>query len=133
MTHDDKRHGTTTLFAAFDVVTGACDGLLPAEPSPQEFLTFLTTIDTEVPEGLDVHLILDNYAAQKHPNVQTWLARRPRFQLARHPHLLVVVEPRRTLVRELTDKALRRGVFHSVLDLIAAIEDYINGSSQLGV
>lgn len=125
MTHDYKRNGTTTLFAALDVLTGRVIGSCLPKHRHSEFLTFLKTIDTQVPDGLDVHLILDNYATHKHPKVQAWLGKHPRF----HMHFTPTSSSWLNLVerwfRELTDKALRRGVFHSVPDLIAKIEGYL--------
>lgn len=126
MTHDYKRNGTTTLFAALDVLTGKVIGDCLPRHRHTEFLKFLRKIETEVPKGLQVHLICDNYATHKHATVLTWLAKHPRF----HMHFTPTSSSWLNLVerwfRELTDKALRRGVFHSVPDLIAKIEDYLN-------
>jgi transposase len=125
MTHDYKRNGTTTLFAALDVLTGKVIGECLPRHRHTEFLRFLRKIDNQVPEGLQVHLICDNYATHKHPSVRAWLAKHPRF----HMHFTPTSSSWLNLVerwfRELTDKALRRGVFHSVPDLIAKIEDYL--------
>ena len=81
MTHDYHRHGTTTLFAALDVRTGLVIGQCLPRHRHEEFLKFLRTIDREVPESLAVHLILDNYATHKHPDVKAWMASHPRFHL----------------------------------------------------
>jgi transposase len=125
MTHDYKRNGTTTLFAALDVLTGKVIGQCLPRHRHEEFLKFLRTIDREVPKGLQVHLICDNYATHKHPDVKAWLAKHPRF----HMHFTPTSSSWLNLVerwfRELTDKALRRGAFHSVPDLIAKIEQYL--------
>jgi len=125
MTHDYKRNGTTTLFAALDVLTGTVIGQCLPRHRHEEFLKFLRKIDREVPKGLQVHLICDNYATHKHPAVKTWLAKHPRI----HMHFTPTSSSWLNLVerwfRELTDKALRRGVFHSVPDLIAKIEQYL--------
>jgi len=125
MTHDYKRNGTTTLFAALDVLTGTVIGQCLPRHRHEEFLKFLRKIEREVPNGLQVHLICDNYATHKHPNVKAWLAKHPRF----HMHFTPTSSSWLNLVerwfRELTDKALRRGVFHSVPDLIAKIEEYL--------
>jgi transposase len=125
MTHDYKRNGTTTLFAALDVLTGKVIGQCLPRHRHEEFLKFLRKIEREVPKGLQVHLICDNYATHKHPDVKTWLAKHPRF----HMHFTPTSSSWLNLVerwfRELTDKALRRGVFHSVPDLIAKIEEYL--------
>ncbi len=130
MTHDYKRHGTTTLFAALDVLTGEVIGSCLPRHRHSEFLKFLKVIDTEVPVGLDVHLILDNYATHKHPTVLAWLDKHPRFHLHFTPTSSSWLNLVERWFRELTDKALRRGVFHSVPDLIAAIQDYLNAHND---
>lgn len=125
MTHDYKRNGTTTLFAALEVATGTVIGECLPRHRASEFVKFLDTIDTAVPAGLDVHVILDNYTTHKHASVTRWLERHPRV----HFHFTPTSSSWLNLVerwfRELTDKALRRGVFPSVPDLITAIEDYL--------
>ncbi len=130
MTHDYKRHGTTTLFAALDVLSGAVVGQCLARHRHQEFLTFLKTIDKEVPDGLAVHLILDNYATHSHANVKRWLDKNPRFHLHFTPTSSSWLNLVERWFRDLTDKALRRGVFHSVPDLIAAIEAYLQANNE---
>ena len=130
MTHDYKRHGTTTLFAALDVLTGAVVGQCLPRHRHDEFLTFLTTIDRQTPNGLEIHLILDNYATHKHPAVAAWLAKHPRFHLHFTPTSSSWLNLVERWFRDLTDKALRRGVFHSVPDLITAIEDYLQASND---
>ena len=125
MTHDYKRHGTTTLFAALDVLTGQVIGSCLPQHRHSEFLKFLKIIDAEVPAGLAVHLILDNYATHKHAAVRAWLTRHPRFHLHFTPTSSSWLNLVERWFRELTDKALRRGVFHSVPDLISAIEAYM--------
>jgi DDE superfamily endonuclease len=129
MTHDYKRHGTTTLFAALNVLTGIVIGQCLPRHRHGEFLKFLRLIDREVPKGLQIHMILDNYGTHKHPNVQAWLAKHPRF----HLHFIPTSSSWLNLVerwfREITDKAIRRGVFGSVPDLIAAIEAYLNANN----
>jgi transposase len=125
MTHDYKRNGTTTLFAALDVLTGKVIGECLPRHRHEEFLKFLRTIDREVPTGLQVHLICDNYATHKHPDVQAWLTKHPRFHLHFTPTSSSWLNLVERWFRELTDKALRRGVFHSVPDLIAKIEAYL--------
>jgi transposase len=126
MTHDYKRHGTTTLFAALDVLTGKVIGSCLPKHRHQEFLKFLRTVDREVPKGLDIHMILDNYATHKHPDITAWLDKHPRFSLHFTPTSSSWLNLVERWFRELTDKALRRGVFHSVPDLIAKIEDYLD-------
>jgi transposase len=125
MTYDYKRHGTTTLFAALDVLTGTVIGDCMPRHRHVEFLKFLRKIDREVPKGLDVHLICDNYSTHKHATVNAWLAKHPRFHLHFTPTSSSWLNLVERWFRELTDKALRRGVFHSVPDLIAKIEQYL--------
>jgi transposase len=130
MTHDYKRHGTTTLFAALNVLTGVVVGQCLPRHRHEEFLKFLKTIDKQTPQGLDVHLILDNYATHKHANVQAWLAKHPRFHLHFTPTSSSWLNLVERWFRDLTDKALRRGVFHSVPDLIVAIEAYLQANND---
>jgi transposase len=130
MTHDYKRHGTTTLFAALDVLTGRVIGACLPKHRHTEFLKFLKIIDAEVPDGLDVHLILDNYATHQHANVLAWLDKHPRFRLHFTPTSSSWLNLVERWFRELTDKALRRGVFHSVPDLITAIEAYLTAHND---
>jgi len=125
MTHDYKQNGTTTLFAALDVLTGTVIGQCLPRHRHEEFLKFLPTIEREVPAGLQVHLICDNYATHKHPAVRAWLAKHPRFHLHFTPTSSSWLNLVERWFRELTNKALRRGVFHSVPDLIAKIEEYL--------
>jgi transposase len=129
MTHDYKRHGTTTLFAALNVLTGVVIGQCLPRHRHEEFLKFLCIINREVPKGLQIHMILDNYGTHKHPTVTEWLEKHPRF----HLHFIPTSSSWLNLVerwfREITDKAIRRGVFHSVPDLVAAIEAYLNANN----
>ena len=125
-TSDYKRHGTTTLFAALDVLTGSVIGSCMDQHRHEEFLKFLRTIDREVPKTLAVHMILDNYATHKHPAVKAWMAAHPRFHLHFTPTSSSWLNLVERWFRELTDKALRRGVLHSVPDLIASIEKYMD-------
>ncbi len=125
MTHDYRRNGTTTLFAALDVLTGSVIGQCLPRHRHAEFLTFLKTIDRQVPKRLKVHLILDNYATHDHPNVKAWLARHPRFILHFTPTSSSWLNMVEIFFGQLTDKAIRRGIFHSVPDLIDAIETYL--------
>ena len=130
MTHDYKRNGTTTLFAALDVLTGSVIGQCLPRHRHEELLKFLATIDREVPKGLQVHLILDNYSTHKHENVKRWLAKHPRFQLHFTPTSSSWLNLVERFFAKLTDKAIRRGVFHNVPDLIAAIEDYLKANND---
>jgi hypothetical protein len=125
MTHDYKRNGTTTLFAALEVAQGKVIGQCFARHRHQEFLTFLKRLDAEFPVELKLHLVMDNYGTHKHPSVQGWLQRHPRFV----PHFVPTSSSWLNLVErwfgELTGKRIRRGVFVSVADLVAAIEEYL--------
>ena len=125
MTHDYKRNGTTTLFAALDVLTGSVIGQCLPRHRHTEFLKFLRTIDREIPKGLNVHLILDNYATHNHPNVRAWLGKHPRFRLHFTPTSSSWLNMVEIFFGRLTDKAIRRGIFHSVPDLIQSIETYL--------
>ena len=130
MTHDYKRNGTTTLFAALNVATGAVVGMCLPRHRHGEFLKFLRLIDRDVPRALAVHLIVDNYGTHKHEDVRAWLAKHPRF----HLHFIPTSSSWLNLVerwfRELTDKAIRRASFTSVAELIAAIEDYLGAYNK---
>jgi transposase len=130
MTHDYKRNGTTTLFAAIDVLTGTVIGQCLPRHRHEEFLKFLRTIDREVPKHLAVHLILDNYATHNHPDVQRWLGRHKRFDLHFTPTSSSWLNLVERWFRELTDKALRRGSFNSVPGLITAIEEYLEAHND---
>jgi len=130
MTHDYKRHGTTTLFAALDVLTGTVIGECLPRHRHTEFLKFLRTIDREVPKGLQVHLILDNYSTHKHETVEKWLAKHPRFHLHFTPTSSSWLNLIERWFGKLTDKAIRRGVFHSVPELITAIETYLQANNE---
>ncbi len=125
MTHDYKRNGTTTLFAALDVATGTVLGQCLPKHRHEEFLVFLRTIDRNVLKALQVHLILDNYHTHKHPETKAWLAQHPRFHLHFTPTSSSWLNLVERWFRELTDKNIRRASFPSVPDLIASIEDYL--------
>jgi transposase len=130
MTHDYKRNGTTTLFAALDVLTGSVIGQCLPRHRHIEFLKFLRTIDREVPKGLQVHLILDTYATHKRPNVEAWLAKHPRFHLHFTPTSSSWLNLVEIFFGKLNDKAIRRGVFKSVPDLIDAIDAYLAATNK---
>ena len=125
MTHDYKRHGTTTLFAALNVLQGTVIADCMARHRNQEFLLFLRRLDREFPPHLDLHLILDNYGTHKHPHVIQWLAKRPRF----HLHFIPTSSSWLNLIErwfaKLTNKQIRRGIFHSVPELIQTIKNYV--------
>lgn len=125
MTHDYKRNGTTTLFAAINAADGALIGACMKRHRHQEWIKFLNIIDESTPPDLDLHIIADNYAAHKHPKVKRWLERHKRVHVHFTPtssSWLNIVE---RWFRELTDKRIRRGVFRSVAQLEADIMDYI--------
>ena len=125
MTHDYKRNGTTTLFAAIELMEGRLIGTCMPRHRHQEWIKFLNLIDEQTPAKMDLHLIVDNYNTHKHPKVQRWLKRHPRF----HIHFIPTSSSWLNLIerwfREITDKRIRRGVFKSVDSLIQAIMDYI--------
>jgi len=125
LTHDYKRHGTTTLFAALNVLTGTVIGQCLPRHRHEEFLRFLRRIDREVPKGLRIHMILDNYATHKHPDVATWLQRHERFHLHFTPTSSSWLNLLERWFAELTGKRIRRGVFRSVPELTVAIEEYL--------
>lgn len=125
MTHDYKRNGTTTLFAALDVKTGEVIGECLPKHRAKEFLRFLKKIDRTVDKTLDVHAICDNYATHKAPIVKAWLAKHPRFKLHFIPTSSSWLNLVERLFAEITRQKIRRGVFKSVDDLIAAIEAWI--------
>jgi transposase len=130
MTHDYKRNGTTTLFAALDVATGAVIGQCLPRHRHHEFLKFLRTIDRQVPKHLAIHMILDNYGTHTHPNVAAWLQQHPRFHLHFTPTSSSWLNLVERSFRDLTVKAIRRGVFASVPDLIAAIDTYLQANND---
>ena len=130
MTHDYKRNGTTTLFAALSTLDGSVIGQCLPRHRHQEFLKFLRTLDRELPRGLELHLILDNYQTHKHANVTAWLEKHPRFVLHFTPTSSSWLNLVERWFRELTDKALRRGVFPSVPDLVAAINEYLEAHNS---
>ena len=130
MTHDYKRNGTTTLFAALSTLDGSVVGQCLPRHRHQEFLKFLRHLDRAFPGERDLHLIVDNYRTHKHDNVNAWLAKHPRFHLHFTPTSSSWLNLVERWFRELTDKAIRRGVFHSVPDLIEAIEAFLAAHNQ---
>ncbi len=125
MTHDYKRHGTTTLFAALNVLDGKVIGQCQRRHTHAEWLKFLRQIDRQTPKGKTLHLIADNYATHKHPAVQAWLAKHPRFNMHFTPTSASWLNMVERFFRDLTSERLRRGVFTSVPDLVAAIDEYV--------
>lgn len=126
LTHDYKRNGTTTLFAAMELAEGKIISKCMKRHRHQEWIRFLMLIDEQTPAGLDLHVIADNYAAHKHPKVKSWLKRHPRF----HMHFIPTSSSWLNLIerffRDITDKQIRRGSFNSVKSLIDAITAYID-------
>lgn len=125
MTHDYVRHGTCTLFAAMNVLTGQVLSKNENRHRHQEYLRFLRLIDRSTPKKLDLHLIVDNYCTHKHKNVKAWLEKHPRF----HIHFIPTSSSWLNIVErffgKITQERIRRGVFKSVLQLVDAIDDYI--------
>ncbi|MGH7665140.1 MAG: IS630 family transposase [Gemmatimonadaceae bacterium] len=130
MTHDYKRNGTTTLFAALSMLDGHVIGDCMPRHRHQEFIRFLKKIDAETPADLALHLIVDNYATHKHPRVKAWLRRHPRFHLHFTPTSSSWLNLVERWFRDLTDKRIRRGSFEQVPELIAVIDNYITQSNQ---
>ena len=125
MTHDYKRNGTTTLFAALNILDGKVIGQCQQHHTHAEWLTFLKKIDRETPKDKTLHLIADNYATHKHPVVQAWLEKHPRFNMHFTPTSASWLNMVERFFRDITIGRLRRGVFTSVSELIAAIDEYI--------
>ena len=126
LTHDTKRNGTTTLFAAMSITDGTLISQCQQRHRHQEWIKFLKTIDRETVPEFDLHLIVDNYATHKHPKVKAWLKRHPRF----HVHFIPTSSSWLNVIErwfaEITNKRIRRGVFRSVKELVKAIEDYVD-------
>ncbi|MGB9120335.1 MAG: IS630 family transposase [Candidatus Angelobacter sp.] len=125
LTHDYKRHGTTTLFAALNILDGTVLSQCRSRHTHQDWLAFLRQIDQETHQDKQIHVIADNYAAHKHPTVRRWLQRHPRFHMHYTPTSASWLNMVERLFRDLTQQRLRRGVFHSVAELIDAIEKYL--------
>jgi transposase len=130
MTHDYKRHGTTTLFAALDVLEGKIIGRCMQRHRHQEFIRFLNAIEAEVPVGKIVHVILDNYATHKHPKVRAWLQRHPRFVFHYTPTSASWLNAVEGFFAKLTKRRLKRGVFRSIVDLQAAINRFLGETND---
>ena len=124
-THDYRRHGTTTLFAALDVLSGTVLTDCKPRHRHQEFLAFLRSVEVSVPARLGVHLIVDNYSAHKHPRVKAWFARRPHWHIHFIPTYSSWLNQVERFFALITDKAIRRGSFTSVKDLIGKIDHFV--------
>ncbi|HKF03620.1 MAG TPA: IS630 family transposase, partial [Candidatus Sulfotelmatobacter sp.] len=125
-THDYKRHGTTSLFAALELKTSRVIGQLHRRHRSSEFRQFLDRIEANVPAGLDAHIIMDNYGTHKTALIRNWFAKRPRFHLHFTPTYASWINLVERWFAEITNKRIRRGVFRSVKELEAAIREYID-------
>jgi putative transposase len=125
VTHDYVRHGTTTLFAALNVATGQVMTLCKPRHRHQEFLQFLIHLDRNVPKGLDLHVVVDNYATHKHPKVKQWLAARPRYHIHYTPTYASWLNQVEIWFNLITQQAIRRGSFRGVKDLVAKIDRFV--------
>jgi putative transposase len=130
VTHDYIRHGTTTLFAALDIATGRVLTSCKRRHRHQEYLQFLEHIDRNMPEELDIHLVVDNYATHKHAKVKRWLAARPRYHVHYTPTYASWLNQVEIWFNIITQKAIRRGTFKSVKDLVSKIEQFVNRYNQ---
>ena len=130
MTHDYKRNGTTTLFAALNVLTGEVLGRTMQRHRHQEFIRFLNEIERNVPKDKTVHVILDNYAAHKHDKVRAWLARHPRWTFHFIPTSSSWLNAVEGFFAKLAKRRLKNGVFHSLVDLQAAINRFIKEHNE---
>ena len=125
MTHDYKRHGTTTLFAALNVLDGSIIGRCMQQHRHEEFIRFLNAVERTVPAGKRIEAVVDNYATHKHPKVKAWLERHPRWTFHFTPTSGSWLNAVETFFSILTRKRIRRGSFHSIVDLQAAIKHYL--------
>ena len=125
VTHDYVRHGTTTLFAALDIANGKVFTACKPRHRHQEFLSFLRHLEQNVPRAYEVHLIVDNYATHKHPKVRTWLAQRPRYQMHYTPTYSSWLNQVERWFGLITQRAIRRGSFTSVHDLVEKIDAFV--------
>ena len=126
MSHDYKRHGTTSLFAALDMASGKIITKMTAQHRSEEFRAFLNKINQNVPKNLDVHVILDNYSTHKTPEVHAWLVRHPRFHLHFTPTYSSWMNMVERWFSELSTKWLKRGTHRSVRELERSIQEWIN-------
>ena len=129
VTHDYRRHGTTTLFAALDTAKGTVLTQCRQRHRHQEYLDFLRQIEKSVPSELDVHVIVDNYGTHKHPRVKRWLATRPRFHVHFTPTYASWLNQVEIWFNRITQRAIRRGTFRSVKELVQKIDQYVHASN----
>ena len=125
VTHDYVRHGTMTLFAALDIASGKVLSQCKRRHRHQEYLQFLKHLDANIPPDLHVHLVVDNYATHKHPKVKRWLAARPRYAVHFTPTYSSWLNQVEIWFNIITQRAIRRGTFRSVKDLVANIERFV--------
>ena len=125
MTHDYKRHGTTTLFAALNTLDGSVLSQCRERHTHQDWIAFLRLIDRQTPKEKQLHIIADNYSAHKHPNVQRWLRRHKRFHVHYTPTSASWLNMVERFFRDITHNRIRRGVFRSVPELVAAVQEYV--------
>jgi transposase len=130
MTHDYKRNGTATLFAALNALEGEVTSMCDDRHRHQEWLKFLRAIDDVIPQGKQIHMIVDNYSTHKHEKVERWLSRHPRFHMHFTPTGCSWLNMVERFFRDLTENRLRRGTFRSVEELITAIFDYIDHHNE---
>ena len=130
MTHDDKRRGTTTLFAALNTLDGTVVATQMKRQRHQEWIRFLALIEQQTPAGRELHLIVDNYATHKHPKVKRWLEKHPRFHIHFTPTSASWLNAVERFFRDLTERRLRRGVFKNLEQLHDAITAYIEGHNE---
>ena len=130
VTHDYIRHGTTTLFAALDIASGEVLTQCKRRHRHQEFLQFLRHIDSSVPQDLELHLVVDNYATHKHAKVRRWLAARPRYHVHYTPTYASWLNQVETWFGIITQRAIRRGTFRNVADLVANIERFVQNYNK---
>lgn len=125
MTHDYVRHGTTTLFAALNVLDGTVIGRCMQRHRHEEFIRFLNAVEKQVPTEKLIHAVLDNYATHKHPKVRAWLKRHPRWTFHFTPTSASWLNAVENFFSKITRQRIRRGAFHSLVDLQAAINRYL--------
>ena len=130
LTHDYKRNGTTSLFVAMNVLDGTIISKCQSRHRHQEWLKFLRLIKASVPDDKEIHLICDNASTHKHPKVRAWAARHPRFHFHFTPTSASWLNMVERFFRDLSEKAIKRGSFYDVNDLIAAIAEYINQHNE---
>jgi transposase len=130
MTHDYKRHGTTTLFAALNTLTGEVLSQCRPRHTNQDWLAFLRSIDRHTPKDKQIHILADNYSPHKHANVKAWLKRHKRFHMHFTPTSASWLNMVERFFRDITQRRIRRGIFRSVPELIAAIDEYIRNHNR---